>query len=212
MTRVAVLLSGTGTSLQNLIDKAKEIPRKWTIPLVISNKPQAYGIQRAIDAQIPHAVVDSSLYNLKESSDVHRFSQDIFQKIKEFQIDYVVLAGFLCFLQIPPQWDQKVLNVHPSLLPAFGGKGMYGLHVHKAALQRGVHLSGCTVHFVDNEFDEGPIIAQQTCPVYAEDTPETLAQRVQETERLTLVQVLDKLSAGRVQVEGKRVSFQEAST
>lgn len=166
--RIAVLLSGGGRSLQNLIDQ--ELPAR--IVLVISNKADAYGLERARNSSIPAHVVS------KKDHPGEQFSQRIFELCREAKVDLVCLAGFLQLLTIPDDFAGKVLNIHPALLPKFGGHGMYGHHVHEAVLAAGETVSGCTVHIATNEYDRGPIILQKQVPVLPGDTADTLAARV----------------------------------
>lgn len=170
--RIAVLLSGTGRTLQNLIEKTKSRQLAASIVLVISNKPDVLGLRRAQDAGIPTAVVIKKEYPGPE------FSNRIFELIRRSHADLVCLAGFLQLLNIPEDFTNRVLNIHPALLPRFGGHGMYGHHVHEAVLKSGVLESGCTVHIADNEYDRGKILVQKRVPVMPGDTSETLAERI----------------------------------
>jgi len=170
--RLAVLLSGTGRTLQNLIDKISNGELAATIVLVISNKDDAYGLTRAEAAGIPTAIVT------KKDFPGPAFSERIFTLIRKSRADLVCMAGFLQLLHIPEDFTGRVLNIHPALLPDFGGQGMYGHHVHEAVLKSGAKESGCTVHIADNEYDRGTIFVQKRVPVLEGDTPETLAERV----------------------------------
>lgn len=166
--RLAVLLSGSGTTLQNLVDR-----RVGDIALVVASKPSAYGVERAKAAGLPVVVIERKAF-----ADVVAFSAAIFDRCRAANVELVCLAGFLQLLRVPADFAGRVLNIHPALLPAFGGKGMYGHHVHEAVLAAGVAESGCTVHVVDDEYDHGPIVCQRRVPVLADDTPESLAARV----------------------------------
>jgi phosphoribosylglycinamide formyltransferase 1 len=170
---IAVLLSGSGTTLQNLIDRIADGSLQAKIVCVISSKPDAYGIERAKRANLPVEVVSRKAF-----SSIETFSDRIFQFCRESHAELIGLAGFLQLLKIPTDFVNRVINIHPALLPAFGGKGMYGHHVHEAVLKSGAKVSGCTVHYADNEFDHGPIILQRSVPVLENDTPDTLAARV----------------------------------
>lgn len=170
--RLAVLLSGTGRSLQNLIDQCRDGRLSAQIVAVISNKSDALGLHRARAANIPAHVVT------KKDHPGELFSQRIFELSRAAQVDLVCLAGFLQLLTIPSDFDGRVLNIHPALLPKFGGHGMYGHHVHEAVLAAGETISGCTVHIANNEYDRGPIVLQRQVPILAGDTAETLAARV----------------------------------
>jgi phosphoribosylglycinamide formyltransferase-1 len=175
--RIAVLLSGGGTTLQNLIDRVADGRLAARIVQVISDQPDAFGLHRARTAHIPAAVISR-----KECGSRDEFGRRIFDRIRQSGADLVCMAGFLQLLPIPDDFNRRVLNIHPSLLPAFGGKGMYGHRVHEAVLAAGETVSGCTVHFADNEYDHGPTIVQRTVPVRSDDTPESLAARVFEQE------------------------------
>ena len=175
--RLAVLISGGGTTLQNFIDRITDGRMKAEIALVISSNPTAGGIERARRAGVP-----VELIRREDHPSVASFSDAIFGRCRAVSADLVTLAGFLKLLKIPPDFVGRVMNIHPALLPAFGGKGMYGHRVHEAVLKAGVQVSGCTVHWVDNQYDHGPIILQRTVPMLDGDTPETLAARVFEQE------------------------------
>jgi formyltetrahydrofolate-dependent phosphoribosylglycinamide formyltransferase len=198
--RLAVLLSGGGTTLQNLIDRIADGRLSARIVLVLSNHTDAYGLVRAEGAGIPTAVVDR-----KDCKSSQEFSRRIFEQIRQAKADLVCLAGFLQLLAIPDDFLGRVLNIHPALIPAFCGKGYYGHHVHEAALSYGVKVSGCTVHFADNVYDHGPIVLQRTVSVLEDDTPETLAARVFEQECEAYPQAIRLFAEGRLRVEGRRV-------
>lgn len=170
--RMAVLLSGSGRTLQNLLDRAADGSLPVQVVLVVSNKPDAYGLLRAEEAGIATAVV------AKSDFPGEGFSDRIFTLVRKARTDLVALAGFVQLLTIPPDFEGRVLNIHPALLPAFGGPGMYGQRVHEAVLATGVTESGCTVHVADNIYDHGPILVQRRVPVLPGDTPELLAERV----------------------------------
>jgi len=170
--RLAVLLSGSGRTLQNLLDRAADGSLPAQVVLVVSNKPGAYGLLRANEAGVATAVVS------KGDFPGDQFSERIFTLVRKARADLVAMAGFLQLLTIPPDYEGRVMNIHPALLPAFGGPGMYGRHVHEAVLKAGVPESGCTVHLADNVYDNGPILVQQRVPVRQNDTPDTLAERV----------------------------------
>jgi formyltetrahydrofolate-dependent phosphoribosylglycinamide formyltransferase len=183
--RLAVLVSGGGRSLENLLEQIRAGELACRIALVVSNTPKAFALERARRHGIPHAVIDP---DRKLATD--EFSRDLFAAIESFECDTAVMAGFLRLVRIPPHWIGRVLNIHPSLLPAFGGKGFYGERVHRAVLERGVQFTGCTVHYVDNEYDHGPILLQRCLRVNADDTPETLAERVFAEEKIALPEAL----------------------
>ena len=171
--RLAVLLSGGGTSLQNLIDRTADGRLDARIVCVVSSRADAGGVQRARRAGIPTFVVER-----RACASRLEFSERILGACREANADLVCMAGFLQLLHIPDDFAGRVLNIHPSLLPAFGGKGFHGLHVHQAVLDAGVAVTGCTVHVADNEYDRGTILVQRSCPVVEGDTPETLQARV----------------------------------
>ena len=201
--KLAVLLSGSGTTLQNLIDRIADGSLSAKIVQVISSKPGILGITKAESAGIPVKVISRKAFPSLES-----FSEANFSAIRESGADLVCLAGYLQKLLVPLDFQRKVLNIHPSLLPKFGGKGMYGHHVHEAVLAAGAKESGCTVHFVDNVYDHGPIILQRSVPVLAGDTPDTLAARVFEAECEAYPEALALIAAGRVKVDGSRVTIE----
>jgi phosphoribosylglycinamide formyltransferase-1 len=176
MTRplpIAVLLSGSGRTLQNLLDRSADGRLPARVVLVVSNKVDAYGLERARKAGVPTAVVDR-----KSFSDRDAFSAAVFDHCRRAGAELVCLAGFLQLLRIPDDFAGRVMNIHPALLPMFGGQGMYGRRVHEAVLASGAKESGCTVHFADNVYDHGPIVLQRTVDVRPDDTPDTLADRV----------------------------------
>ncbi len=170
---IAVLISGGGTTLRNLIEKiaAGELPVE--IRLVISSSPAARGLAYAAEANIRTLVVEK-----KKSASAAAFSEAIFGPCREAGVQLVVMGGFLKHVLIPPDFENRVVNIHPALLPAFGGKGMYGIKVHQAVLDAGVDTTGCTVHYVDNEYDHGRTILQEVVKVEPGDTAESLQARV----------------------------------
>jgi len=203
--RVAVLISGGGTTLRNLIEKINAGQLDAEIPLVVSSTPSAGGLRHAEKADIPTVVVKR-----KDFDSAEQFSTAIFDHCREAGVDLVVLGGFLKQLVVPADFINRVVNIHPALIPSFCGEGFYGRHVHQAVLEYGVKLSGCTVHFVDNEYDHGPVILQRAVPVLDDDTPETLASRVFEAECEAYPEVLRLIAAGRVTPEGRRVRIAPA--
>jgi phosphoribosylglycinamide formyltransferase 1 len=175
---IAVLISGGGTTLRNLIEKIRAGTLPVEIRLVISSNPAAGGLKFAADAEIPTMVIEK-----KKSAGEQAFSDAIFGACRAANVKYVVMGGFLKHVIIPPDFENRVLNIHPALLPAFGGKGMYGLRVHEAVIASGMKTTGCTVHFVDNQYDHGPIILQREVPVLPGDSPHMLQERVLAAER-----------------------------
>ncbi|NLN93655.1 MAG: phosphoribosylglycinamide formyltransferase [Candidatus Hydrogenedens sp.] len=198
--RLAVLLSGSGSTLQNLIDRIAGKSLNAQISCVIASKAEAYGLERATAAGIPvHAVPR------KEFSTQAEFNEAIWTILKDYEIDLIVLAGFMHLLDVPSAFHNRIMNVHPALIPAFCGHKMYGNHVHKAVLDYGAKITGATVHFVDAIYDNGPIILQQSVPVLNDDTVESLADRVQELERELYPRAIELYGAGRLRVDGRIV-------
>jgi formyltetrahydrofolate-dependent phosphoribosylglycinamide formyltransferase len=198
--RLAVLLSGSGTTLQNLIDRSADGRLAAHIVCVVSSNPQAYGLTRAANAGIPTFLVERKTCASREE-----FSRRIFDHCRRSAADLVCLGGFLQLLEIPADFENRVLNIHPALIPAFCGKGFHGRHVHEAVLEAGVKVSGCTVHFADNQYDHGPIVLQRVVPVLDSDTPETLAARVFAQECEVYPEAIDLFAQGRLHIEGRRV-------
>lgn len=198
--RLAVLLSGSGTTLQNLLDRIAAGRLAAQVVTVVSSKPGALGLARAQQAGIPTAIVER-----KSCASVEEFSARIFQHCRHAGAELVCLAGFLQLIHVPEDYRLRVLNIHPSLMPAFCGQGFYGHHVHEAVLAYGAKVSGCTVHFADNQYDHGPIILQRPVPVSDEDTPDTLAARVFAEECDAYPEAIRLFAAGRLRVEGRRV-------
>jgi phosphoribosylglycinamide formyltransferase 1 len=187
---IAVLISGGGTTLRNLIERIQNGTLLVEIRLVISSNPQARGLQYAADAGIPSLVVEKKKSGLEAD-----FSAAIFGPCREAKVQYAVMGGFLKHVLIPSDFENRVINIHPALLPAFGGKGMYGLRVHEAVLASGAKESGCTVHFVDNVYDHGPVILQRKVEVRPNDTPEALQARVFAMECEAYPEALRQLAA-----------------
>ncbi len=176
--KIAVLVSGGGTNLQSLIDCQKDgMFGESKITLVVASKPGVYALERAKNAGI-----DSAVLCRKDYADIAAYSAALVKTLKEAEIDLVVLAGFLTIIdeQVYEAYPNAIINIHPALIPSFCGKGFYGLHVHEAALEKGVKVSGATVHFVTPECDAGPIILQKAVEVKQDDTPEALQQRIME--------------------------------
>jgi phosphoribosylglycinamide formyltransferase-1 len=198
--RIVVLISGGGTTLANLLEKIAAGRLDVEIAHVISSNAQARGLDIARAAGIPTTVITPQSQPTPEG-----YSAAVFGLCRSTGAEYVVMGGYLTHVLIPPDFENRVLNIHPALIPAFCGKGFYGHHVHEAVLEYGARVSGCTVHFVDNQYDHGPVILQKTVPVLDDDTPETLAARVFEAEREAYPEALRLLGSGKVTVEGRRV-------
>jgi phosphoribosylglycinamide formyltransferase-1 len=198
--RLAVLLSGSGTTLQNLLDRSASGQLPAAVAVVVSNRSDAYGLQRAEQAGVPAFVVERA-----DCSSRDEFSRRIFDLCRQHRADLVCLAGFLQLLVIPDDFAGRVLNIHPALIPAFCGKGYYGHRVHEAVLAYGAKVSGCTVHFADNVYDHGPIVLQRVVEVRDDDTPDTLAARVFAQECEAYPAAIRLFAEGRLRVEGRRV-------
>jgi formyltetrahydrofolate-dependent phosphoribosylglycinamide formyltransferase len=198
--QLAVFLSGGGTTLQNLLDRIADGALPARVVCVVSSNAGAFGVTRAQQAGIPTVVVERKACSSREE-----FSRRIFDHCRAAGADLVCMAGFLQLLHIPPDFEGRVLNIHPALIPAFCGKGYHGAAVHRAALEAGVKVSGCTVHFADNEYDHGPIVLQRVVPVLDDDTPETLAQRVFAQECEAYPEAIRLFASGRLHLDGRRV-------
>jgi len=185
--RLAVLLSGSGRTLDNLIERIRDGRLAATIEVVISSRDDVRGVRIARAAGLPVRVVSPRGASLAD------FSADIFGICAAAGVDLVVMAGFLHLVAVHPSFAGRVINIHPSLLPAFGGKGFHGMHVHRAVLDRGCTVSGCTVHLVDDEYDHGRILLQRVVPVLPDDTPESLAARVFAAECDALPEAISRL-------------------
>jgi phosphoribosylglycinamide formyltransferase-1 len=197
---IAVFISGGGTTLQNLIDRIADGSLHARIVQVISSKKGVKGIERALAAGLTVEVVERKAF-----PSVEAFSERNFEICRKTGARLVCLAGYLQLLSIPADFRGRVINIHPALLPTFGGKGLYGHHVHEAVLHHEAKVSGCTVHFVDDQYDHGPIIAQRQVPVLDGDTPDTLAARVFQAECEVYPEVIRAIAEGRVIIEGGQV-------
>lgn len=191
---IAVLLSGGGTSMVNLADRIAAGQLCAEIKLVIASNDTsaAKGIERAETLGLPCQVI-----RRKDHADTASFSESIFAQVRDAGCGLVCMAGFLSLLVIPEDFAGRVMNIHPSLLPAFGGQGMHGRHVHEAVLAAGETVSGCTVHFADNTYDTGPIVLQRSCPVLPGDDAEALAARVFEQECVAYPEAIAAFAKGR---------------
>lgn len=198
--KLLVLISGGGTTLRNLIERIDAGRLDAQIVGVVSSSPKSRGLVYAENARIPAAVIEPDSFATREA-----FSDAIFARARKAEADVVVMAGFLKRIAVPPDYTNRVTNIHPGLIPAFCGKGYYGHHVHQAVLDYGAKISGCTVHFADNEYDHGPVILQQAVPVFDDDTADTLAARVFEAEKEAYPAALQLLAERRVRIEGRRV-------
>jgi phosphoribosylglycinamide formyltransferase-1 len=197
--RLAVCVSGGGTTLQNLIDLVHARRLRAQIVQVVASRPGIGAIARAEAAGIPLALASQTTRCTAE------FSASVFDPIENARADLVILGGFLALLKIPSLYRNRVINIHPALIPAFCGKGYYGTKVHEAVIDSGVKFSGCTVHFADDAYDSGPIISQRIVPVHETDTPASLAARVFLEECKALPEAIELYSAGRLKLDGRRV-------
>jgi phosphoribosylglycinamide formyltransferase-1 len=199
---IAVLLSGTGRTLANLLEEIDRGMVPARVRCVIGTKPGIRGIEIAEAAGIP-----THLIRRRDFPDTEAFSAGIWDTLAAYDLRLIVHAGLLSKVLIAPGWEGRVINIHPSLLPSFGGQGMYGHHVHEAVLAHGCKVSGCTVHICDDAYDAGPIVAQRCVPVRDDDTPETLAERVFAAECALYPAVIRAFAEGRIQRTGRRVTI-----
>jgi phosphoribosylglycinamide formyltransferase-1 len=199
---IAVLISGSGTTLKNLLDHSRAGKLDIDVRLVVSSTPEAKGLDFAREATLPTCVVERHRCDSDNS-----FSRPIFDACRTHGAELVVMGGFLKFAPIPADFTNRVMNIHPALIPAFCGHGFYGLKVHQAVLEYGAKVTGCTVHFVDNQYDHGPIILQRTVEVRDSDTPEILQKRVFEQECQAYPEAIRLFGSGALQVVGRRVKI-----
>ena len=204
--RLAVLLSGGGTTLQNLIDHIEAGKLSAAIVVVISSQPDAYGLERAKRHGLEAICVSRKAY-----PDAQAYHDALNRTLDRYAPELIALAGFLRVFRYAPHYRGRVINIHPALIPAFCGKGFYGRRVHQAALAYGVKVSGCTVHFADEQYDHGPIILQRVVPVLDHDTPERLAARVAIEERKAYPEAIQLFAEGRLQVRGRWVHILRAA-
>ncbi|MBW9155013.1 phosphoribosylglycinamide formyltransferase [Clostridium tagluense] len=199
MLKIALLLSGSGSNLQAIIDNIESGYLNCSIEAVISDKKDVYGIERAKAKNIKTYVVDKKEYGTKLSDEI--------LKILDDNVDLIVLAGFLSILQgdVLEKFKNKIINIHPALIPCFCGPGMYGIKVHEKAIEYGVKVSGCSVHFVDAGTDSGPIIIQKVVQVYDKDTAIDLQKRVLEQEHIALSEAIKYISEKTIKIVGRKV-------
>lgn len=208
--RLVVLLSGGGTTLENIFTHIEEHDLPATVDLVVSSKHSAYGLTRAENHGVETAVVPSSAYRQRTpegmlTTDWRALSDQMDRIILPRKPDLICFAGYMCMYILPDVLLDRSINIHPALIPSFCGQGMYGHHVHEAVAASGVKVSGCTVHFVNNEYDSGPIILQRTCPVHDTDTPDNIAARVFEEECRAYPEAIRLFAEKRLQVDGQIV-------
>ena len=198
--RVAVLISGGGTTLLNLIEQSTNGQLDLEFRLVVSSAPHARGLEYAREAGIHTKVLEQNSFSSSQT-----YGDAVFNLCRTADVELVIMAGFLKHVLIPADFQLRVINIHPSLIPAFCGPGFYGRHVHEAVLAKGVKISGCTVHFVDNEYDHGPIILQRSVPVAEDDTPTSLAEKIFAQECKAYPEAIRLYAANRLQVVGNTV-------
>ena len=202
--RIAVFASGTGTNLEAILEAIEQDILKAQVALVVSNKPNAGALERASKRDIPTEIIALQSFSSEEE-----FVAAVQTILSQHEVNFIALAGYL--KKIPSgliqSYRNRIVNIHPALLPAFGGPGMYGKHVHRAVLEFGARWSGATVHIVDENYDTGPIVLQKPVPVYQEDTAETLAERVLIVEHRLYVEALRLFAEGRVEIQGRKVSI-----
>lgn len=198
--RLAVLLSGTGRTLENLLGEIAAGRLDATVAVVVSSRPGVRGLEIAAAAGVPVLTVPRRAYASQAA-----FSAAIYAALAPPAPDLVLLAGFLSRIDVPEHYRGRIMNIHPSLLPLFGGRGYYGSRVHRAVLESGMKVSGCTVHLVDTDYDAGPIVLQRCVPVLDDDTPETLGARVFAEECRLYPEAVRLYAAGRLVVDGARV-------
>jgi formyltetrahydrofolate-dependent phosphoribosylglycinamide formyltransferase len=203
--RLGVLISGGGTTLINLLEKIDQGRLNAKVVLVISSRSTVKGVERAKNAGL-----DVKIIRKKDYPDIDDFSKHIKDELVAADVDLVVQGGWLCLWKIPARYENRVMNIHPALLPSFGGKGMWGHHVHEAVLKTGCKVSGCTVHFCTNEYDKGPIIVQRTCEARDDDTPDTLAARVFEQECIAYPEAIKLFTEGKLSVQNNIVTIANA--
>ncbi|NFA42204.1 UNVERIFIED_ORG: phosphoribosylglycinamide formyltransferase [Clostridium botulinum] len=194
MFKIAVLVSGGGTDLQSIIDSVENKEIECSIEMVIGSKEGIYALERAKNHNIPTYVVSKKEYKDKSSDKILHLTKG--------KVDLIVLAGYLAILdgEILKEFNNKIINIHPSLIPAFCGSGMYGLKVHEAVIKSGVKFSGCTVHYVNSEVDGGAILLQDIVPVYFEDDAKSIQKRILEKEHILLPKAIKLISEGKVEI------------
>jgi len=199
---LAVLLSGGGRTLENILDHIRAGKLDARVVVVISSREDAYGLVRAKRAGIDTHCVPHKLY---QGDDAGKFSREINRILSPYPVDLLVMAGFMHLFEADEKYKRRVMNIHPALIPSFSGKGCYGHHVHRAVLDYGVKISGCTVHFADDVYDRGPIILQAAVPVKDDDTPDTLAARVFAEECKLYPRAIQLFAEGRLEIKGRKV-------
>lgn len=204
--KIGVLISGSGTNLQSLIDNIENENINGKITVVISNKKDAYGLERARQKNI-----DTVYVNYKDYESFDKFNDAIIEELKSYGVELVVLAGYLKILtsKFIEEYSNRIINIHPSLIPSFCGKGYYGIKIHEEVINYGVKLSGATVHFVDEGADTGPIIIQEAVDVCYDDTAEALQKKILKIEHKILPLAVKYYCEGRIQINGRKVKIKE---
>lgn len=205
--RLGVLISGGGTTLLNLLDCIKNETLAAEVRVVLTNQPDCKGRGRSEAAGLPTFVQRRS-----EFGSLSDYSESIFAVLQRHDVDLVIMAGFLSMLQIPNEYQHRVLNIHPSLIPSFCGKGMYGHHVHEAVKARGVKMSGCTVHFANNQYDEGPIVLQRPAMIPDNSTADEIAALVFRQEQVAYPEAIRRVISGRLEVVGRSTIYHDSET
>ncbi len=200
--RLGVLISGGGRTLMNILEHIKQGRLNAEVGVVISSRSAVAGVERAKNAGLNVKIIRT-----KDCPHVDEFSKRIEQELVAANVHLVIQAGWLCLWKIPARYENRVMNIHPALLPSFGGQGMWGHYVHKAVLAAGCKISGCTVHFCTNQYDQGPIILQRTCQVKDDDTADSLAARVFEQECIAYPQAIRLFAEGRILVQNGKVKI-----
>src|SRR5688572_14761786 len=198
--RLAILLSGTGRTFDHLLERTRSGALAATIVGVIASRGDVRGVEQARAAGLETVVL-----RRKAFPDAAAYGEAIGAVLRRWRTQLAAMAGFVHLWRIPADFAGRVMNIHPALLPSFGGAGMHGHHVHEAVLASGAKLSGCTVHFADDAYDTGPIVVQRAVPVRSDDTPATLAARVFEEERVAYAEAIALFAAGRLELVGRRV-------
>jgi phosphoribosylglycinamide formyltransferase-1 len=202
--RLGVLISGGGTTLMNILEYINAGKLNAKVAVVISSRATVSGVEKAKKAGLEVKIIRK-----KDYPDTDEFSRRIEEELNAAKADLVIQGGWLCLWKIPKKYENRVMNIHPALLPSFGGQGMWGHHVHEAVLKAGCKVSGCTVHFCTNEYDKGPIIVQRCCKVEEGDTPDSLAARVFEQECLAYPEAIQLFAEGRIPVQQNTVQIKK---
>lgn len=207
--RMVALISGSGRTVSNLLDVIEAGGLDATLDLVVASRPDATGLQRARLRGVETAVVASAAYRSGGTTDWAGMSAAVDALVLPRAPDLLILAGYMCLYVVPDALAGKVLNIHPALLPAFGGRGMWGHHVHEAVVASGVKVTGCTVHFATNDYDAGPILLQRTCPVRHTDTADDVADRVFALECEAYPEAVRLFAAGKLRIRGGVVEVED---